>query len=74
VVGWYERRGYRRVRAHEHRWTSVDPRTRQVTASGTAATWVLRRPLDGHDADTRPGTGTGTGTGTDAGSGTEEAS
>ncbi|MFC4615708.1 GNAT family N-acetyltransferase [Cellulomonas algicola] len=67
VVGWYERRGYRRVRPHEHRWTSVDPRTRQVTASGTAATWVLRRSLDGHDADTRART-------TDAGSGTGEAS
>lgn len=70
VVGWYERRGYRRVRAHEHRWTSVDPRTSQVTASGTAATWVLRRSLDGHDADTRPRTGTGT----DAGSSSEGAS
>ncbi|WP_273652567.1 GNAT family N-acetyltransferase [Cellulomonas fimi] len=72
VVGWYERRGYRRVRAHEHRWTSVDPRTRRVTASGTAATWVLRRPLDGRDADT--GGRTGTGTATDAGIGTEDAS
>lgn len=49
VVGWYERRGYGRVRAHEHRWTAVDPRTRQVTASGTAATWILRRRLDPHD-------------------------
>lgn len=71
VVGWYERRGYRRVRAHEHRWTTVDPRTHRVTASGTAATWILRRPLDPHDADADIETGIRVGTGT--GTGTEEA-
>ncbi|MDC7120447.1 GNAT family N-acetyltransferase [Cellulomonas fimi] len=62
VVGWYERRGYRRVREHEHRWTAVDPRTRQVTETGTAATWILRRPLDAHHTGTATGSGTGTGT------------
>ncbi|RKS69331.1 putative N-acetyltransferase YhbS [Motilibacter peucedani] len=47
VLGFYERRGYARVREHDHRWQSVDPVTGAVVASGTSPTWILRRRLHG---------------------------
>jgi ribosomal protein S18 acetylase RimI-like enzyme len=45
AVGFYRGLGYRTVRPHEHRWRSVDPHTGAVLATGTADTWIMRRPL-----------------------------
>jgi ribosomal protein S18 acetylase RimI-like enzyme len=47
VIGFYERRGYHRLRPHQHVWTSVHPETGQILATGTADTWILRHDLVG---------------------------
>lgn len=47
LVAWYRRLGYTTVGPHEHRWRAVDPATGEVTAEGTAATWLMRRTVEG---------------------------
>jgi ribosomal protein S18 acetylase RimI-like enzyme len=45
AVDFYRARGYVVVRDHVHHWRSIDPRTGEVTATGRADTWIMRRPL-----------------------------
>jgi ribosomal protein S18 acetylase RimI-like enzyme len=45
AVSFYRARGYIVVRDHVHHWRSVDPRTGEVNATGSADTWIMRRAL-----------------------------
>jgi ribosomal protein S18 acetylase RimI-like enzyme len=45
AVSFYRARGYVVVRGHVHHWRSIDPRTGEVTGTGSADTWIMRRPL-----------------------------
>jgi ribosomal protein S18 acetylase RimI-like enzyme len=45
AIRLYEHLGYTRVRRHEHRWRAIDPETGDVTATGTADTWIMRHAL-----------------------------
>jgi ribosomal protein S18 acetylase RimI-like enzyme len=54
-IAFYERRGYHRLRSHQHVWTSVHPESGGMLATGTADTWILRHDLVRPSGRTRDG-------------------